>query len=240
MEQLNVRPRGSSPSSPASPSNSRPQRQTSTNSNTNHTYQNLPPSPIQPLKSATPLSHSSPSNASPDPSHRPLELNVTEHVELGPGQHFYRSLEDQGADEHSQASGGMMDEEHKLGQFTSTAICGNDILASVLYTVGLCVSAAGVYAPLSMMLIGGMLYLFRSVYGEVGTALPLNGGAYNCLLNTTSKKIASLAACLTILSYMATGVVSATEACDYLQTLWEGEPIATSTIVLFVCVLLRL
>lgn len=49
------------------------------------------------------------------------------------------------------------------------------------------------------------------------TALPLNGGAYNALLNTTTKGLASLAACLAILSYIATGVVSASEACSYIQ-----------------------
>lgn len=30
-----------------------------------------------------------------------------------------------------------------------------------------------------------LLFFFRSIYGEVGTALPLNGGSYNCLLNST-------------------------------------------------------
>ena len=61
-----------------------------------------------------------------------------------------------------------------------------------------------------------LLYLFRNVYSEVGSALPLNGGAYNVLLNTTSKIVAAFAAVLTILSYVATAVVSASEACAYL------------------------
>lgn len=69
--------------------------------------------------------------------------------------------------------------------------------------------AAGVMAPVALLLVSLMLYLFRSVYGEVGTALPMNGGAYNCLLNTTSKFTASMAAALTLLSYVATGTVSA-------------------------------
>jgi hypothetical protein len=57
-----------------------------------------------------------------------------------------------------------------------------------------------------------VLFLFRKIYGEVVGALPLNGGAYNALLNTTNKSTASLAATLTILSYMATAVISANEA----------------------------
>ncbi len=38
----------------------------------------------------------------------------------------------------------------------------------------------------------------------------MNGGSYNVLINTTSKAIASIAACLGVISYIATGVVSAT------------------------------
>jgi amino acid transporter len=68
------------------------------------------------------------------------------------------------------------------------------------------------------------------VYSEVGTALPLNGGAYNALLNTTSKATAALAACLTILSYIATAVVSASEACSYLNLVWDAFPYVWGTL----------
>ena len=61
----------------------------------------------------------------------------------------------------------------------------------------------------ALLIVASVLYLFRKIYGEVVGALPLNGGAYNALLNTTSKRVASLAACLTLLSYMATAVISA-------------------------------
>ncbi len=61
-------------------------------------------------------------------------------------------------------------------------------------------------------------------------ALPLNGGAYNALLNTTSKYRASIAACLTILSYMATAVISSNEAMHYLHSMWEGLPVIVATI----------
>ncbi|MEM9692975.1 MAG: APC family permease [Myxococcota bacterium] len=105
---------------------------------------------------------------------------------------------------------------HKLGEFSSTAICGNDITSSCLYVAALCTIQAGPYAFVCLAAVAAMLYLFRNIYAEVGTALPLNGGAYNALLNTTSKFRASLAACLTILSYLATAVISAGEAMHYL------------------------
>ncbi|MEO8399004.1 MAG: APC family permease [Ignavibacteriaceae bacterium] len=120
----------------------------------------------------------------------------------------------------------------KLGELPATAICGNDITSSCLYVAALSIIYAGQYAWLALLLVAFVLFLFRKIYGEVVGALPLNGGAYNALLNTTSKSMASLAACLTILSYMATAVISASEAMHYTHTLWEGLPVVIATIVL--------
>uniref|UniRef100_A0A6U2CW25 Amino acid permease/ SLC12A domain-containing protein n=1 Tax=Hemiselmis andersenii TaxID=464988 RepID=A0A6U2CW25_HEMAN len=106
-----------------------------------------------------------------------------------------------------------------LNELYSTAICGNDLTSSVLYVIGVTTTMSGQLAPLCLLIVGFVLYLFKSVYGEAGTAIPLNGGAYNLLLNTTSKSVASLAACLTILSYVATAVVSATESMTYAANL---------------------
>ena len=78
--------------------------------------------------------------------------------------------------------------------------------------------------------MAGTLFLFRSIYAEVVGALPFNGGAYNALLNTTSKYRASIAACLTILFYMATAVISANEAMHYLHSMWGGLPVMTATV----------
>jgi hypothetical protein len=85
----------------------------------------------------------------------------------------------------------------KLGQWSATAICGNDITSSCLYVAAICILAAGHLAPISLLVVVVVLYLYRKIYAEVGGALPLNGGAYNCLLNTTSKFRASIAACMT-------------------------------------------
>lgn len=52
------------------------------------------------------------------------------------------------------------------------------------------------------------------------------------MLNTTSKSWASIAACLTILSYIATAVISANEALHYLHALSERVPVIAGTIVL--------
>jgi hypothetical protein len=72
---------------------------------------------------------------------------------------------------------------HNLGVWRSSAICGNDITSSWLYVTAIAAFYAGPYAPLALALVAGVLFLFRGIYAEVGPALPLNGGAYNVLLN---------------------------------------------------------
>ncbi len=104
----------------------------------------------------------------------------------------------------------------KLGEFFSTAICGNDIMSSVLYLSGFAVTFAGIFAPFVLLAIAGVLYLYKKVYTEVVEALPVNGGAYNCLLNGTSKSLAAIAGIMTFLSYMATAVISGKVGIQYL------------------------
>ena len=125
-----------------------------------------------------------------------------------------------------------MGEHKKLSQLSATAICGNDITSSCLYVSALTIVYAGQYAWVALLIVAAVLYLFRKIYGEVVGALPLNGGAYNVLLNTTSKSNASIAACLTILSYMVTAVISASEAMQYLNSLFLSINVFIATIIL--------
>ena len=120
----------------------------------------------------------------------------------------------------------------KLGEWYATAICGNDITSSCLYVSALAIVAAGQYAWIALLLVAAVLFLFRKIYGEVVGALPLNGGAYNVLLNTTSKSNAAIAACLTILSYMATAVISSSEAMHYLHHIVPHFDVNIATFVL--------
>lgn len=118
----------------------------------------------------------------------------------------------------------------QLNQLEATAICGNDISSSCLYVSALAIIYAGQYAWISLLMVAVILFLFRKIYGEVVGALPMNGGAYNALLNTTKKSTASLAASLTILSYMATAVISASEAVKYAHSILPAIPVIPVTI----------
>lgn len=124
----------------------------------------------------------------------------------------------------------LTDKDGNLKELAATSISGNDISSSCLYVSALAIAAAGQYAWISLLIVAVVLFLFRKIYGEVVGALPMNGGAYNALLNTTSKRVASMAACLTILSYMATAVISAGEAMHYVHSLVEGFPVFAATL----------
>ena len=133
----------------------------------------------------------------------------------------------------------MEKHEHpKLNQFFATAISGNDILSSALYVSGIAAIYAGIYAPVILIIIGVVLYLYKSVYTEVVEALPVNGGAYNCLLNGTSKTFAAVAGVMTILSYVATSVLSGKVGVEYLNTIFHVPVIPLTIALLFAFALL--
>lgn len=119
---------------------------------------------------------------------------------------------------------GKEHKEERLDAWHATAICGNDITSSCLYVSSIVVFYAGMLAPVALLLAAGVLYLYKRIYTEVVEALPLDGGVYNCLLNCTRKFDASIAACLTILSYLATAVISAKTSAEYLKDLLPAMP----------------
>jgi amino acid transporter len=110
----------------------------------------------------------------------------------------------------------------KISTLSSVSIAGNDLMSSCLYTAGVCVVKAGKLAPISLLLVTWMLFYFRKVDCEAVTAIPINGGTYNIALNITNKKVASFIACLSVLSYTATAIISAFDSSIYLSMLWDG------------------
>uniref|UniRef100_M4C382 Amino acid permease/ SLC12A domain-containing protein n=1 Tax=Hyaloperonospora arabidopsidis (strain Emoy2) TaxID=559515 RepID=M4C382_HYAAE len=166
---------------------------------------------------------------------RKLEIEIVEGARMGPTWQFPGA----GSSEYVQvppselhAIQEELNEPKKLlGELPATAISGNDILSSVLYSASSVAAKSGKLMPIPLLIVSIVLYFFRFIYEEVVTAIPMNGGTYNALLNTTSKRSAAVAACLSILSYVATGVVSATSGIRYLNN-QVTIPIIGSTIIL--------
>lgn len=119
----------------------------------------------------------------------------------------------------------------KLNELQATAICGNDISSSCLYVSALTILYAGQFAWISLLVVAFVLLLFRKIYAEVVGAIPLNGGAYNVLLNASTKRLASFAATLTVLSYMATAVISSIEGMHYLHGIFPVINVTLATII---------
>ncbi|PHZ08872.1 uncharacterized protein RHIMIDRAFT_241093 [Rhizopus microsporus ATCC 52813] len=144
------------------------------------------------------------------PSRYPNLSNLWEFA--GWGSTYYVEIEPSDIEQYEKES----KTKTAIGQWRATSIAGNDLIASVLYSIGPCAVQSGKYAPISMLLVALLMYPMKRIITEVATAMPLNGGTYNALLNTTSKAAAAVAACLSILDYLATCVVSASTASAYL------------------------
>lgn len=144
------------------------------------------------------------------PSRYPNLSNAWEFA--GWGSTYYMELETSDKDSYQNEKS----KRTLIGQWRATSIAGNDLIASVLYSIGPCVLQAGRFAPISMLIVALLMYPMKRIITEVATSLPLNGGTYNAMLNSTTKSAASIAACLSILDYLATCVVSASTASAYL------------------------
>lgn len=144
------------------------------------------------------------------PSRYPNLSNAWEFA--GWGSTYYMELETSDKDSYQSEKS----KRTLIGQWRATSIAGNDLIASVLYSIGPCVLQAGRFAPISMLIVALLMYPMKRIITEVATSLPLNGGTYNAMLNSTTKSAASIAACLSILDYLATCVVSASTASAYL------------------------
>jgi len=134
-----------------------------------------------------------------------------------------------------------MSQPKELDQWFATAVCGCNITSSCLYVIALSAVSAGKFTPFIMILISALLYLFRSIYTEVVTALPVNGGTYNLLKSTIGIKSGALVGCLTMLSYVTTAVISSSSGTLYFKRTMDiilEEPLSDLTVrVIPFCIL---
>ncbi|EQC31297.1 hypothetical protein SDRG_10900 [Saprolegnia diclina VS20] len=181
--------------------------------------------------------------SSANPS-RHFEFDVTEDTLSGPTWAFpgYGHAEqiEVPKEELERIRHKMQKPRHLLGEWPSTGISGNDLLSSCLYSSGIVASKAGKLAPIPTLMVACLMYLFRFVYVEVVSAIPLNGGSYNTMLNTSSKRVAAMTAALAIIAYLATGVVGAVSASDYLKAqVTDLDSIQSAIGILFAFALLN-
>ncbi len=105
-----------------------------------------------------------------------------------------------------------------LSWWLAAAIVGADIGTSVFYSTGIVRDIVGFAAPLMILVICLLMWLFKVTYEEGCAASPFNGGAYMMVLQTVGRRMAMVVGALTILSYLATAAVSAISGAYYLDS----------------------
>lgn len=120
------------------------------------------------------------------------------------------------------------EKDHLLSWQLGAGIVGADIGTSVFYSTGVILPYVGFAAPLVILFVCGMMWIFKTTYEEGCSVSPFNGGAYIMVLQTVGKRMAMLVGALTILSYLATAAVSALSGAYYLDSFdnlmqWKAE-----------------
>lgn len=121
--------------------------------------------------------------------------------------------------EATAASGTPTHHGHQLTWWLGAGLVGADIGTSVFYSTGVLYPMVGFAAPFFITFVCAAMWLFKIAYQEGCAVSPLNGGAYTMVLQTIGRRAALVVGSLTILSYLATAVVSALSGALYVSSL---------------------
>lgn len=110
-----------------------------------------------------------------------------------------------------------------LTWWLAAGLVGADIGTSVFYSTGVLLPHVGFAAPFFILLVVATMWLFKTTYQEGCSVNPVNGGAYAMVLSTVGRRAGLAIGSLTILSYLATAVVSALSGAYYLSSLWPAD-----------------
>ncbi|GAA6032072.1 hypothetical protein JCM8097_007054 [Rhodosporidiobolus ruineniae] len=115
------------------------------------------------------------------------------------------------------------DGEGVLGAWLASGVAGVAVAGSPLYAFPALVAVASVYSPISLFVATLLLAFWRPIMTELAAALPISGANYAYLLNSSRNlTFALFAASLTLLDDIATSVVAAATAAQYIAD--QGVP----------------
>ena len=109
-----------------------------------------------------------------------------------------------------------------LTWWLAAGLVGADIGTSVFYSTGILFPHVGFAAPFFVLMVVICMWLFKTTYQEGCSVNPINGGAYAMVLTTVGRQAGLAIGSLTILSYLATAVVSALSGAYYISSLWSA------------------
>jgi amino acid transporter len=111
----------------------------------------------------------------------------------------------------------------EMGQFRASAAAANAVLGSVFYAFPAVAAVAGIFSPLALVIACLLLFPFRPIMLELGSAFRFNGHNYIYLLQVCGKTMGIVGAASTLLDAIATAVVSAATASAYLSAEFEHK-----------------
>ncbi|KAG8922084.1 hypothetical protein FRC02_012152 [Tulasnella sp. 418] len=120
-------------------------------------------------------------------------------------------------DDISAAEARVNEKPFQLDQLRASSIAGNGIIGSVFYAFPAVAAVASIYSPITLASACIMLFIFRPILLELGSAVRLNGANYAYLLQFSGKAMGLVGAAATLLDAVATSSVSAATASAYLS-----------------------
>jgi amino acid transporter len=98
-------------------------------------------------------------------------------------------------------------------------------------------AAAGIFSPISLTIACLILFLYRPILLELGSAIPVNGANYTYLLQFSGKTLAIISAAATLLDAASTSTVSAATAGAYLKGEFPNFRLPTAAFAVILLVL---
>ncbi|KAG8954830.1 hypothetical protein FRC00_005658 [Tulasnella sp. 408] len=120
------------------------------------------------------------------------------------------------------ASSRLAEKPVLLEALRASSIAGNGMYGSVFYAFPAVAAAAGIFSPLALLIACLILFLFRPILRELGSAIRMNGAIYSYLLQCSGKTMALVGAAAIFLDSVATASVSAATASAYLSGEFDG------------------
>jgi amino acid transporter len=102
------------------------------------------------------------------------------------------------------------------------------------------IQVCGALSPVAMTIACLILFLYRPIFLELGSALRLNGANYSYLLQFSGKTLGLIGAAATLLDAIATSTVSAATAASYLMGEFSVFPVPLSAFTVILLLLFTL
>jgi amino acid transporter len=98
------------------------------------------------------------------------------------------------------------------------------------------VAASSIFSPISLLIACSIVFLWKPIFLELGSAIHMNGANYAYLLQISGTTMSLVGAAATLLDSVATSSVSAATAASYLRGEFTSFPLSDSVVTIVILV----